>query len=290
MESSCTTSLAVRAVTCVAIAIVNCLFALLQRGHLLSDLFWLSAQHLIKNDVEWGPALCPTWKLKLFLKNCSCICEFHFSEVPDFSISKESTTKTADSFTTCDHLVLSEPEDENTFVENPFQRAFLPFSLTRLVLKSPCSEIRELFILNSRLKMSISIRHISRIRQLLKHDYPLPKLIGPLQYSDFSEKIINPITILITQRFYNSLKMLADSKSLDLNRPFCTSISMTNRMQQRETERNVFGSALCWLYFLPVHRLGKIVWRSHVAIRAADRVGRRCERTWEPSQISHRTA
>ena len=53
--------------------------------------------------------------------------------------------------------------------------------------------------------------------------------------------------------------MLANSKSLDLNRPFFTSISISNRMQLGETERCVFGSALCWLYFLRGHRLGKIL-------------------------------
>ena len=266
MESSCKTSLEVPSVTCgmcVAIAIVkqhsHCLCALLQRGHLRSDLFWLPALHLIKNEVEPGLRMSPDRKLHRFLETCTSICEIRSSEITDVSISKECTTERAVRFTSCDHLVLTAPEDENKLDENPIQTAFLPFSLTRLALKSPCSEIRELFIQNSGLNMNNMIRHISCIRLRPNHDNPLPELIGPLQYSDFTAKIITPVTILIKHGFFNSLKILADSKSLDLNRPFYTSISMSNRIQQRETERCVFGSALCWLYFLPVHRLGKIV-------------------------------
>ena len=138
MKCSSKTSHEVPAVTCgtcVAIAIVKqhrkCLCSLLQRGHLRSDLFWLRALHLIKNDVEWGPPMSPSWKLHPFLENCSCIFEMQSSEVAAFSNLKDSTMKNAVSFSSCDHLVVSEPEDEIIFDENALQTVFLSCSLTR---------------------------------------------------------------------------------------------------------------------------------------------------------------
>ena len=253
--------------TCVAIAIVHrhrdCLLLLLQQGHLRSEYFWLPALHLNQErDMHRRMNL----RLRYvggFLEKCSCICESRSqrssSEVPVSLSTKAKSAKQIEGSTSavpllCDHLFLSNPENEIDNAENPSQTVFLAWSVNLLALECPDEEIRKLFFQYSKLHMNKSLRYIGSFFSIPK-DYTLCKQKGPLMDLNIETRVIHPIQILFHPWHHSSLKMLVESNSLSLNLPF-VGIRFQAQHSPKMVKKCVYGSSLCWFLVIYLPEFG----------------------------------